>query len=107
MSKTAHVRVTTETRDQINAIAKGETQNAVIEQLLTYREKVYQLFKIIDDIDTTSDVAKGDDEWYRAKIAEHVGRRHQVLSDVESDLLYLDFYSRAQDLQLWDPPKKE
>jgi len=29
------------------------------------------LWKIIDDIDTASDMAKGDDEWYRKRV-EHL-----------------------------------
>jgi hypothetical protein len=46
------------------------------------RADVEFLWNLLDDIDTTTDMAKENDKWYRARVEMIQGKRHQrVTSD--------------------------
>lgn len=46
----------------------SETPLSKCEDVELLRETVELLWGIIDEIDTTSDIAKGNDEWYRKRV---------------------------------------
>lgn len=44
------------------------------------RADVEFLWQLLDDIDTASDMAKDNDEWYRARVEIIQGKRHQRIT---------------------------
>lgn len=58
---------------------------------------IYQLFKLLDDIDTMSDIAKDDDRFYRAKVEHLQAKRFLVLTDQKYiDQLYDKYYPKHE-----------
>jgi len=66
---------------------------------LNNREKLYHLWKIIDDIDTADDMCKENDKCYRNMVSKLQRSRWEVLSEEEVDLLYKDYFT-------WDKEEK-
>lgn len=44
------------------------------------RADVEFLWRLLDDIDTASDMAKANDKWYRARVEMIQGKRHQRIT---------------------------
>lgn len=44
------------------------------------RADVEFLWQLLDDIDTTADMAKENDKWYRARVEMIQGKRHQRIT---------------------------
>jgi len=59
--------------------------------------KVYRLWKLLDDIDTASDVAKSNNDLFRALVEQYQRQRFDVVDDDEIDTLY-DKYDVAPPL---------
>jgi len=49
---------------------------------------IYELWKIIDNIDTIGDAAKGDDKGYRKAVEREQRKRWEFLDEKEVDRLY-------------------
>ena len=56
---------------------------------------IYELWKIIDDIDTASDVAKNNDKFYRKLVEEYQAKRHQIVEEKYIDRLYEKYYGKG------------
>lgn len=59
-----------------------------------WRKKCFELYRALDDVDTASDIAKGDDQLYRGLVNKAHKRRFEVVSKVETDALYDAFYPK-------------
>ncbi|MCP4410762.1 MAG: hypothetical protein GY807_24080 [Gammaproteobacteria bacterium] len=57
-----------------------------------WRKIAFELYRALDDIDTASDIAKGDDKFYRARVRYHHKKRFEILPTPLSDELYDEFY---------------
>lgn len=59
-----------------------------------YTRAVFQLFKALDDIDTASDIAKGDDAWYRRRVRHILDncKYPDGFGEEEIDALYDVYY---------------
>ena len=58
-----------------------------------YRDRViYELWKLLDDIDTISDMAKFDNALYRKLTTKKANKRWEVLSDSQVEELYRRFH---------------
>ena len=58
---------------------------------------IYDLFKLLDDIDTMGDIAKGDDTFYREKVEELQAKRFVALNDLKYiDELYNKYYPKHE-----------
>jgi tRNA nucleotidyltransferase/poly(A) polymerase/DNA topoisomerase IB/2'-5' RNA ligase len=55
-------------------------------------QEVYELWKIIDDIDTAGDMAKSDDALYRNLVQRYQAQRFDVVPDARVEKLYDRFY---------------
>lgn len=53
---------------------------------------IYELFKIIDDIDTISDIAKDDMDLYRSLVQSSVEERWKYITEKEIDVLYEKYH---------------
>jgi uncharacterized coiled-coil DUF342 family protein len=62
------------------------------------REKVYNLFKLLDDIDTTGDMYKGNINARLQRVDGIADERHKILSECEIDSLYHKFYKEEEDI---------
>jgi hypothetical protein len=59
---------------------------------LDWKLIAYQLWRILDNIDTAGDVAKDDDEAYRALVEKCQKKRWEVIDEREVQKLYDKFY---------------
>lgn len=59
--------------------------------------RIYRLWKLLDDIDTASDIAKADDGLFRALVEQYQRQRFDVVGEPEIDTLY-DRYDVAPPL---------
>ena len=59
---------------------------------MNWKKKAYELYKLLDDIDTASDLAKADDDVYRVMVRLIHIKRHEVIPEAISDELYEEFY---------------
>jgi len=57
-----------------------------------WKQVAYRLWRIIDDIDTISDMAKGNDRVYRQLVEKKQSMRGEVLPEKIVDELYERFY---------------
>lgn len=57
---------------------------------------IYQLWKIIDDIDTIGDVAKGNDKLYRKFVEQKQRSRFDVIPEPIIDQLYDKYYAQPE-----------
>lgn len=64
-------------------------------------ERVYALWKLLDDIDTASDICKGDDQCYRDRVHGLQEQRWDVVPEEDVDDLYDRFHQRQAN---WPPP---
>ena len=59
--------------------------------------RCYELWKLLDDIDTAGDIAKSDDKLYRAMAERHQAKRWNFLEEGEVNFLYDMFHDPAFD----------
>jgi len=57
-----------------------------------YRKMSFQLFQALDDIDTASDMAKGDPKRYHKLVQAYHKRRHMIVVDPLLQELYDEYY---------------
>ena len=62
-------------------------------------EEVFKLWKLLDDIDTASDIAKGDDAMYRNLVERYQAKRRDVVPEERVEALYDQFFK-------WDTEKR-
>ena len=74
--------------------ASGATEESPKTKGMTNGRQIYELWKLLDDIDTASDIFKEDYEAF----AEHVYRiqrkRFEIVPESEVDILYDQFYPK-------------
>jgi len=63
-----------------------------------WMSRTYELWKILDDIDTAGDIAKSNDVLYRGLAEKYQSNRWNFLEQDEVDLLYEMFYDPATDI---------
>jgi hypothetical protein len=56
--------------------------------LTDIQKQVYELYKLIDDIDTALDMFKGDYEAFAKNTARRVKKRFEIVPNEEIDKLY-------------------
>lgn len=79
----------------IPLLKKTFSENLIQQSLdNNYEEIIYKLWRIIDDIDTVSDIAKGNDSWYRHRVEELQRKRWDVLDEKTVDEIYNKFYNK-------------
>lgn len=49
-----------------------------ISEMVDYEKAAHFLFSLLDDIDTAEDIAKSNDEWFRALVHKAHRRRFEV-----------------------------
>ena len=59
-------------------------------------KKVYKLWKLLDDIDTASDIFKGDYKGFSKYVYRKQQLRHDIISSEDIDKLYDKYYKRNQ-----------
>lgn len=70
----------------------GRDMGPTIEDIEKYKHLSFGLWKILDDIDTLSDICKSDNEMYRAKV-EKIQKLRFILCDKQTvDYLYERYY---------------
>lgn len=62
---------------------------------MKWEEKCYQLWRIIDNIDTASDVFKIDKDGLISYIQREQGRRWEYLTEAEVEQLYKSYYPQV------------
>lgn len=62
-----------------------------------WMSRCYELWKLLDDIDTAGDIAKSDDKLYRAIAERHQAMRWNLLEEGEVNFLYDMFHDPAFD----------
>lgn len=56
---------------------------------MTNKDKViYELWRILDNIDTMGDIAKSDNAYYRRRVVELQNKRWDVIGELDIDELY-------------------
>lgn len=56
-------------------------------------KKIYELYKLLDDIDTASDVFKGNHEGYTKFVNKWHNKRFEIIDEAASDRLYAEYYN--------------
>jgi hypothetical protein len=59
-----------------------------------FEEIAYKLFKLLDDIDTTYDMGKGNDQWTLGRIDGLHKKRFELLTQEEIDNLYVKYHKK-------------
>jgi len=68
------------------------------EEAQRWRRIAFDLFRLLDDVDTASDIAKGDEMLFR-RLVQHIHeKRHDVLCDEDIENLYTSFYTVEDDI---------
>jgi hypothetical protein len=62
---------------------------------------IYQLWKILDDIDTISDIVKSDDKVYRRLVEEKQRLRFMCASSEYVDELYKKYYVQPENMEAY------
>lgn len=62
--------------------------------MMDWERIVYELWKILDDIDTASDMVKGNDKAYREIVEKLQRKRWEILNEVVVDDLYNQYHSK-------------
>jgi hypothetical protein len=60
-----------------------------------WRNAAWQLWKLLDDIDTLDDACKGDDAAFRKSCYEKQRKRFDVIGESNIDALYDDYHGKA------------
>jgi len=58
-------------------------------------EQIYQLWKLLDDIDTLDDAVKSNDGVFRELTRNRVKKRHSIVPTDELDHLYSVYYGNT------------